>query len=145
MITRDRFEIMLNAIATGTVIADARTRVEKLVSAIADKISHSGGTTYSSTKISGESYSGTLTESWENFDSLRIMIRTDIVSGRHGTITVEVPKELLIQLKGTDESATLYEAGNQFLYARFPSDTTKITVVETSGVYEIVEVYGVKY
>ena len=145
MIPRNRLEVILKAISTGTVISDARNRFELIMSAIADKISHSGGTTYSSTKISGDSYTGTLSESWENFDSIRIMIRTEIVSGRHGTITVEVPKELLTQLKGTDESATLYEAGNQFLYARFPSDTTKITVVETTGIYEIVEVYGVKY
>ena len=145
MIPRNRLEVILKAISTGTVITDARNRFELIMSAIADKISHSGGTTYSSTKISGDEYSGTLSESWENFDSLRIMIRKAIVSGRYGTITVEVPKELLTQLKGTDESATLYYAGNVFLYARFPSDTTKISVIETSGDFTITEVYGVKY
>ena len=145
MIPRNRLEVILKAISTGTVINDARNRFELIMSAIADKISHSGGTTYSTTKISGDSYTGALSESWENFDSLRIMIRKAIVSGRYGTITVEVPKELLSQLKGTDGSATLYYAGSVFLYARFPSDTTQINVVETSGDFSIVEVYGVKY
>lgn len=45
MITRDRFEKILDAIASGTPIANARNRFELICSAIAEKIGNSGGVT----------------------------------------------------------------------------------------------------
>lgn len=43
MITRDRFEVILNAISTGEAITNARNRLELLFSKIAEKIGESGG------------------------------------------------------------------------------------------------------
>lgn len=43
MITRDRFEKIMNAIASGTAIANARNRFELICSAIAEAIGNAGG------------------------------------------------------------------------------------------------------
>lgn len=52
MITRERFEVILNSIANGEPIANARNRLELLFSAIAEKIGSSGsGGGYSTNEV----------------------------------------------------------------------------------------------
>ena len=145
MITRDRFEVILNAISTGEAITNARNRLELLFSKIAVKIGESGGggavideLFHDETVITpvNNSYSKTV----DGLSDYKIMIVRAVQPNSNSTITGTIP---LTNLPATNEIG--FECDGGMFTLKVDLSTNTITgTKDYNGVWSIRSIIGVK-
>lgn len=145
MITRDRFEVILNAISTGEAITNARNRLELLFSKIAVKIGESGGGgavidelfhDETITTPINASYSKTV----DGLSDYKLLFIRAVQPNYNNTITGTIP---LINLPATNE--IVFEGNDGMFTLKVDLSTNTITGTKSyNGVWSIRSIIGVK-
>ncbi len=156
MISRDRFEVILNAIANGTPIANARNRLEKIFSAIAENMGGGGGGsaitreaigTYDLSNIAQVPQASCVTtRSMADYDALEITF-----TGADGYAGVVKNVDFVNTIEyiadgGIMGILPLMGQGSVYsIYGKFDSDTTITLLNSQNGSLNIRQIVGIKY
>jgi hypothetical protein len=157
MISRDRFEVILNAIANGTPITNARNRLEKIFSAIAENMGGGGGGgsaitrevigTYDLSNIGQVPQASCVTtKSMSDYDAIEITF-----TGADGYAGVVKNVDFVNTIEyiadgGVMGILPLMGQGSVYsIYGKFDSDTTITLLNSHNGSLNIRQIVGIKY
>lgn len=145
---RDRFELLMNAIKTGTEIKSPRSRIETLFSAIAAKIGEiaqsAGGATYEETEllenpITTAVGTNNLTASIDDFNY--------IVFCWHSTSFDQYNKESHVAYAKTitkNSTVRFWTATNNYVQVRF-NELNVVSIEGASSGFSLDKIIGVKF
>lgn len=155
MITRDRFEKIMDAIASGTAISNARNRFELICSAIAEAIGNAGGGGTTVTReVIGEYESPSsqytyieTTKDMSDYDYLEITLKW---SGQYASADVDVYQTVIATyVEGKNGTAIIptssSSAGLSPVRWTYTNSKKLTTVFGPSNSMWISKIVGVKY
>lgn len=145
MISRDRFELILEAIANGEALASTRNRLEVIFSKIAEKIGTSGGGGAIIDELFHDEtvtvpVNGSYSKTVGGLSDYKIMIVRAVQPNSNTTITGTIP---LINLPATNEIG--FECDDGMFTLKVNLSTNTITGTnDYNGVWSIRSIIGVK-